>query len=74
MKVREAWCAAVPGVTKSQTQLSDTTATVREGVREGMGAEVAGTSLPLKVERIPAGLGLGIPPAYAVLHRSCPTL
>ena len=46
VKVREAWRAAVPGVTKSQTQLSDTTATTREGVREGMGAEVAGTSLP----------------------------
>ena len=31
VKVREAWCAAVHGATKSQTQLSDwTTTTVRQ--------------------------------------------
>ena len=76
VKVREAWRAAVHGVTKSQTQLSDwTTATVRERVREGMGGEVAGTSLPhWKWSAFRPVWDLGMPPAYAVLHQSCPTL
>ena len=63
VKVREAWCAAVHGVTKSQTQLSDwTTATVRERVREGMGGDGRNLSAPLKVECIPTSLGFGDPP------------
>ena len=39
LKDREAWHAAVPGVTKSQTQLSDRTTATTVTWRKGVGAE-----------------------------------